>query len=162
MPTGHIHPAFNVCKSPTKMNPVLQRTVNANGEQNITPFALITPFINTWRVCGLVTHKEPIKEFNKTKGIIHVLNFTLADEYGKTLRFVAWNELADDVNIRINEDQTYYISGDQGCIKKSNPKYNFSDYDFEIHLNAKCIVSLVIIVEYNRYEFRLNYLKIVK
>jgi replication factor A1 len=144
-PTPNPSAILTAYKSPPK-NPAFanraQGNHQASGDQNITPFSLITPFINRWRICGFCSHKL-VKDVNSAvKGPMRVLEFQLSDEHGKTLKITAWNDQADEINAIVNESQMYYVTGDQGCIKKKNTRFNYTDCDYEITLNQSCQVTV--------------------
>uniref|UniRef100_A0A914Y4V5 Replication protein A subunit n=1 Tax=Panagrolaimus superbus TaxID=310955 RepID=A0A914Y4V5_9BILA len=113
----------------------------STGDQNITPFGMITPFLNKWRICGCCTLKSIKSVTSAQKGEMKVLEFHLSDEAGKTIKITAWNEQADEVDAAVIDGQMYYVSGDQGCIRKKNVRYNYTDSDYEITLNRNCHVT---------------------
>uniref|UniRef100_A0AC34F1Q4 Replication protein A subunit n=1 Tax=Panagrolaimus sp. ES5 TaxID=591445 RepID=A0AC34F1Q4_9BILA len=116
-------------------------SLNGGGDQNITPVAMITPFLNKWRICGYCTLKSIRQVMSAQKGPMKVLEFHLSDETGKTVKMTAWNEQADEVDAIVIDGQMYYVSGDQGCIRKKNIRFNFTDSDYEISLNRNCQVA---------------------
>lgn len=117
-------------------------SVRYTQDQNITPLNLITPYVNRWRICGIVTFKEKIREVSTaSKGTMRVMSFHLCDDRGQTIKITAWNDLADDVNATVIESNSYYVSGDQGCIRKKNIRFNNTDCDYEITMNSNCQVD---------------------
>jgi replication factor A1 len=142
--TAYRDPSKIGVPSTTSHAPYNQRTADAfaSGDQNITPITLITPFLNRWRICGLCTLKK-LRDVNSAqKGPMRVLEFHLSDETGKTIKMTAWNEQADEVDAVVNDSQMYYVSGDQGCIRKKNIRFNYTDCDYEINLNRNCQVAV--------------------
>ncbi|VDK37177.1 unnamed protein product, partial [Gongylonema pulchrum] len=63
--------------------------------QNLTPIKLITPYVNKWRICGMVTAKEEMRTFKTARKETRVFNFEITDEEGGCIRIAAFDDVAD-------------------------------------------------------------------
>lgn len=108
---------------------------NANNPaaQNLTPIKLITPYVNRWRICGVVTAKEEMREIKTAqRGDMKVFNFEITDEQGGCIRLACFNEVAEKFYAIIQKDSMYYVAG--GTVKQANKRFNGTGHDYEISL----------------------------
>lgn len=105
-----------------------------NIHSNVTPIRLITPYVNRWRICGVVTAKTEIQDTKSTRGEFKVFKFELTDEEGGTILIVCWAEMADKCYPLIQIGSMYYVSG--GIIKQAAKRFNTTGHDYEISLRA--------------------------
>lgn len=99
----------NVTAPPLQRPPISNRTNSFGGSSNVTPITMITPYVNKWRICGICTALEGLKDINTKNGpskvsdqflrcciiyLLQVLNFTLTDKEGVSIRIAAFGETA--------------------------------------------------------------------
>uniref|UniRef100_A0A183V0M0 Replication protein A subunit n=1 Tax=Toxocara canis TaxID=6265 RepID=A0A183V0M0_TOXCA len=102
--------------------------------QNLTPIKLITPYVNKWRICGIVTAKEDLKDIRTARGELKVFNFELTDEEGGCIRIAAFAETAEKFYAIVQKGLMYYVSG--GTVKQANKRFNTTGHDYEITIRA--------------------------
>lgn len=130
----------NLSRNPRRKQTQHNRSVLP--DPTVTPIACLTPFINKWRICGVCTSRESIREVSGAKGPLRVMSFELTDEKGHSIKIVGWNDFADDLNTKISEGDCYYVSG-EGCIRKKNARFNSTENEYEISLNSSCQVCIL-------------------
>lgn len=102
--------------SPSDSRQPLSKRQPALNKPGIVPISLITPYcnkyiffnfsiifinqncfaINRWRICGIVTGKDPqIKEVNSARGNFRVFGFIITDQAGNSIRVSVFGETAD-------------------------------------------------------------------
>ncbi|MFH4975641.1 hypothetical protein AB6A40_002350 [Gnathostoma spinigerum] len=112
---------------------------NAIGSQNITPIKLITPYVNKWRICGVCTAKEDLRDIKTARREMKVFNFELTDEHGSCIRIAAFDDVADRFYAIIQKGSMYYVSG--GTVKQANKRFNTTGHDYELTLRSDTEVS---------------------
>ncbi|VDK82721.1 unnamed protein product [Onchocerca ochengi] len=98
--------------------------------QNLTPIKLITPYVNKWRICGVVTAKEDLRNIRTARRDMKVFNFELTDEEGGCIRIAAFDDVAEKFYSIIQKGLMFYVSG--GTIKQANKRFNTTGHDYEI------------------------------
>uniref|UniRef100_A0A914BYU2 Replication protein A subunit n=1 Tax=Acrobeloides nanus TaxID=290746 RepID=A0A914BYU2_9BILA len=112
--------------------------------QNITPIKMISPFINKWRICGVVKGKENVREIKGARGPSKVFSFQVMDTAGDLIKVACFGDQADRFNAIIHNDQCFYISGAGGAssIRPANKRFNSTGHDYELVLNKDSEVHL--------------------
>lgn len=118
--------------------PSPRRIANLVG-QNLTPIKLITPYVNKWRICGIVTAKEDLRNIKTARRDMKVFNFELTDEEGGCIRIAAFDDVADKFYAIIQKGSMYYIAG--GIVKQANKRFNTTGHDYEITIRSDSEVS---------------------
>lgn len=122
-----------------------------------TEIALITPYINKWRICGIVTSKENIRNLRNAKGEFRVFSFVVTDQDGNAIKVTGFGEQADKFHPMLQNDQTYYISGGGGgSVKAANKQYNSTGHDYELTLGRDSEISLCTDMKVEQPKFKLN------
>uniref|UniRef100_A0A915N4P8 Replication protein A subunit n=2 Tax=Meloidogyne TaxID=189290 RepID=A0A915N4P8_MELJA len=124
--------------SSPERQPLTKRQPNASAMPGIVPIGLITPYCNKWRICGIVSSKDPqIKEFTNAKGKFRVFGFVLTDQSSSSIRISAFSEVADKYFPMLENGQAYYVSGGAraGSVKAANKQFNNTGHDYEIVLD---------------------------
>ncbi|CAL2032706.1 unnamed protein product [Caenorhabditis brenneri] len=118
-------------------NPPPARRGPSNTERGVMPIAMITPYVNGFKINGTITRKEEIRSFpaKNTK----VFNFEITDSNGDTIRCVAFNELAESLYSTITENLSYFITN--GQVRQANKRFNNTGHDYEINLRNDSIVE---------------------
>ncbi|VDK71135.1 unnamed protein product [Litomosoides sigmodontis] len=98
--------------------------------QNLTPIKLITPYVNKWRICGVVTAKEDLRNIRTARRDMKVFNFELTDEEGGCIRIAAFDDVAEKFYSIIQKGSMFYVSG--GTVKQANKRFNTTGHDYEI------------------------------
>ncbi|KAM3724830.1 putative replication factor Asubunit [Dirofilaria immitis] len=98
--------------------------------QNLTPIKLITPYVNKWRICGVVTAKEDLRNIRTARRDMKVFNFELTDEEGGCIRIAAFDDVAEKFYSIIQKGLMFYVSG--GTVKQANKRFNTTGHDYEI------------------------------
>uniref|UniRef100_A0A915Q761 Replication protein A subunit n=1 Tax=Setaria digitata TaxID=48799 RepID=A0A915Q761_9BILA len=98
--------------------------------QNLTPIKLITPYVNKWRICGVVTAKEELRNIRTARRDMKVFNFELTDEEGGCIRIAAFDDVAEKFYSIVQKGSMFYVSG--GTIKQANKRFNTTGHDYEI------------------------------
>ncbi|EFO18545.2 replication factor A 73 kDa subunit [Loa loa] len=106
-----------------------RRLANLSG-QNLTPIKLITPYVNKWRICGVVTAKEDLRNIRTARRDMKVFNFELTDEEGGCIRIAAFDDVAEKFYSIIQKGSMFYVSG--GTVKQANKRFNTTGHDYEI------------------------------
>ncbi|KAL4002081.1 replication factor-a protein 1 (rpa1) family protein [Acanthocheilonema viteae] len=106
-----------------------RRLANLVG-QNLTPIKLITPYVNKWRICGVVTAKEDLRNIRTARRDMKVFNFELTDEEGGCIRIAAFDDVAEKFYSIIQKGSMFYVSG--GTVKQANKRFNTTGHDYEI------------------------------
>lgn len=52
-------------------------------------------YMNRWRICGVVSAKEDLREFKTARRDMKVFNFELTDDEGSCIRIAAFDDLAE-------------------------------------------------------------------
>uniref|UniRef100_A0A158Q667 Replication protein A 70 kDa DNA-binding subunit n=1 Tax=Dracunculus medinensis TaxID=318479 RepID=A0A158Q667_DRAME len=91
-------------------------------------------FIFRWRICGVVSVKEDLRELKTARGDMRVFNFEITDKDGGCIRVAAFNEIADKYYSIIQKGVMYYVVG--GTIKQANKRFNTTGHDYEISLRS--------------------------
>uniref|UniRef100_A0A1I7Z0J5 Probable replication factor A 73 kDa subunit n=1 Tax=Steinernema glaseri TaxID=37863 RepID=A0A1I7Z0J5_9BILA len=99
---------------------------------DVTPIAMITPYVSRWRICGVVTQKAKIRDIKSARGEFRVFSFTLADKNGSELRVSAFGEVAERLHQNVQEGQMYYINGSPNIVKAADKRYNSTGHDYEV------------------------------
>ncbi|KAK0414152.1 hypothetical protein QR680_007173 [Steinernema hermaphroditum] len=130
--------------SPSKMNDFgLDGTPTvSHGTNDVTPIALITPYVSRWRVCGITSQKTSIRNVKSAKGEFRVFSFTITDKNGNELRASAFGEIADRLHDFVQEGQMYYIRGSPYIVKAADKRYNSTGHDYEITIRNDADVSV--------------------
>uniref|UniRef100_A0A915C2S8 Replication protein A subunit n=3 Tax=Parascaris univalens TaxID=6257 RepID=A0A915C2S8_PARUN len=102
--------------------------------QNLTPIRFITPYVNKWRICGIVTAKEDLRDVKTARGELKVFNFEVTDEEGGCIRIAAFGDTADKFYAIVQKGSMYYISG--GTVKQANKRYNTTGHDYELTMRS--------------------------
>ncbi|KAF7639064.1 Replication protein A subunit [Meloidogyne graminicola] len=124
--------------SSPERQPLTKRQPNAASMPGIVPIGYITPYCNKWRICGIVSCKDPqIKEVTSAKGKFRVFSFVVTDQSSTSIRISAFSETADKYFQMIENGQAYYISGGSraGSVRAANKQYNSTGHDYEIVLD---------------------------
>uniref|UniRef100_A0A0R3RIM8 Replication protein A subunit n=1 Tax=Elaeophora elaphi TaxID=1147741 RepID=A0A0R3RIM8_9BILA len=106
-----------------------RRLANLVG-QNLTPIKLITPYVNKWRICGVVTAKEDLRNIRTARRDMKVFNFELTDEEGGCIRIAAFDDVAEKFYSVIQKGSMFYVSG--GTVKQANKRFNTTGHDYEV------------------------------
>ncbi|CAG9540713.1 unnamed protein product [Cercopithifilaria johnstoni] len=106
-----------------------RRLANLVG-QNLTPIKLITPYVNKWRICGVVTAKEDLRNIRTARRDMKVFNFELTDEEGGCIRIAAFDDVAEKFYSIVQKGSMFYVSG--GIVKQANKRFNTTGHDYEI------------------------------
>ncbi|CAD6185800.1 unnamed protein product [Caenorhabditis auriculariae] len=117
-----------------------RQTSSGNRGEAVTPIAMITPYVNKFRICGVCTTKEEIRNVKSRNGDMRIFNFELTDKNSDTIRLTAFNELAEQMQSVIMENSSYYIAG--GTVRAANKRFNASGHDYEITLRNDSEVKL--------------------
>ncbi|EJW86244.1 hypothetical protein WUBG_02846 [Wuchereria bancrofti] len=115
-----------------------RRLANLVG-QNLTPIKLITPYVNKWRICGVVTAKEDLRNIRTVRRDMKVFNFELTDEEGGCIRIAAFDDVAEEFYSIIQKGSMFYVSG--GTVKQANKRFNTTGHDYEITIRSDSEVS---------------------
>lgn len=110
---------------------------NASKEGGLIPIGLITPYVNAFKIHGMVTRKDEMRTIPAKN--MKVFNFELTDAKGDTIRFTAFNELAESVSSTISENLSYFISG--GTVRQANKQFNNTGHDYEITLRPDSVIE---------------------
>ncbi|VDL86851.1 unnamed protein product [Nippostrongylus brasiliensis] len=118
-----------------------RRQPQSFGSGNVTPISMITPYINKWRICGLVTSKDDMKttKARSGSGDMKVFSFELTDKDGASIRITGFNEVAERAYSIIQTDLSYYISG--GTVKQANKRFNTTGHDYELSMNSSTEIT---------------------
>lgn len=92
-------------------------------------------FIFRWRICGVVSVKEDLRELKTARGDMRVFNFEITDKDGGCIRVAAFNEIADKYYSIIQKGVVIYYSflfnlRFFGSIFENNYKQNSSNMRF--------------------------------
>uniref|UniRef100_A0A1I8B0H8 Replication protein A subunit n=1 Tax=Meloidogyne hapla TaxID=6305 RepID=A0A1I8B0H8_MELHA len=126
--------------SSPERQPLTKRQPNATAMPGIVPIGLITPYCNKWRICGVVSSKDPqIKELSNAKGKFRVFGFVLTDQSSSSIRISAFSDVADKYFPMLENGQAYYVSGGAraGSVKAANKQFNNTGHDYEIVLDRE-------------------------
>ncbi|KAF1766612.1 hypothetical protein GCK72_006570 [Caenorhabditis remanei] len=114
--------------------PPARRGASNNG---IIPIAMVTPYVNNFKIHGMVSRKEDIRTFPAKN--TRVFNFEVTDTNGDTIRCCAFNEAAESFFGMITENLSYYITG--GSVRQANKRYNNTGHDYEITLRSDSVID---------------------
>uniref|UniRef100_A0A914H1U3 Replication protein A subunit n=1 Tax=Globodera rostochiensis TaxID=31243 RepID=A0A914H1U3_GLORO len=91
------------------------------GRMGITPIEVINPYINRWRICGVVSSKDA----------------AIKDLTSVAIRIAAFGEQADKFFPIIENANAYYISGNGGprSVRAANKRFNATGHDYELVLD---------------------------
>ncbi|VDN04151.1 unnamed protein product [Thelazia callipaeda] len=117
----------------------LSRPLTSLVGQNITPIKLITPYVNKWRICGVVTAKEDLRNIRTARRDMKVFNFELTDEEGACIRIAAFDDMAEKFYSIIQKGSMFYVSN--GTVKQANKRFNTTGHDYEITVRNDSEVS---------------------
>ncbi|CAP31894.1 Protein CBR-RPA-1 [Caenorhabditis briggsae] len=109
----------------------------SNTERGVIPIAMVTPYVNNFRIHGMVSRKEDIKNIPAKN--MKIFNFEITDSNGDTIRCTAFNETAESFHSTITENLSYYLSG--GSVRQANKKFNNTGHDYEITLRNDSVVE---------------------
>ncbi|KAI6205491.1 hypothetical protein M3Y94_00798300 [Aphelenchoides besseyi] len=110
---------------------------------NIVDIAAITPFISTFRICGIVTAKDTARDINTKRGPSKVFSFVLTDGKGDSIKVTAFGNECEKYVDFIEKGKTYYIyCGASGVVREANKRFNSTNNSYDITLNGKCDVDL--------------------
>ncbi|KAI6173387.1 Replication protein A subunit [Aphelenchoides besseyi] len=110
---------------------------------NVVDIAAITPFISTFRICGIATSKDSPRDINTKRGPSKVFSFVLTDGKGDSIKVTAFGAECDKYADFIEKDKAYYIyCGASGVVREANKRFNSTNNSYEITLNSKCDVDL--------------------
>ncbi|CAD5235169.1 unnamed protein product [Bursaphelenchus xylophilus] len=102
----------------------------------------ISPYVNNFLLCGLCQSKEQIRQVNTKRGPSNILNFTLIDDAGSSIRISVWGDQATQVDQILEEGQTYYVNCQgSGCVRESNKRFNATGHPYELSLNSSCTLE---------------------
>lgn len=102
----------------------------------------ISPYINQFLLCGIVTTKDPVRDVNTRRGMSKIFNFTFADEEGNSIRIGAWGDQAEKYNNLLNEGEPYYINiQGGGTVREANKQFNSTGHPYELSLNSTCDIE---------------------
>lgn len=109
----------------------------SNTERGVMPIAMITPYVNGFKIHGMVSRKEEVRTFpaKNTK----VFNFEVTDSNGDTIRCTAFNEVAESLYTTISENLSYFISN--GQVRQANKRFNNTGHDYEITLRNDSVIE---------------------
>lgn len=125
---------------PNNAPPKRQSTAATNGVTNIS---LITPYINRWRICGVVSCKEEPREIKTSRGPSKVFSFIVTDQGGFAIKVTAFGAEAEKFSPLVYNGQAFYIAGSgQSTIRPANKRFNTTGHDYEITLNRDCEVNI--------------------
>jgi hypothetical protein len=115
-------------------NPPAKRFSSA--VSNLTPINMITPYVNKWRICGVVSGKEEMREIKTARGAMKVFSFVVTDQNGDSIKISAFGTEAEKFSPLVSNDQAFYVSGSSGSsIRNANKRFNNTGHDYEITLN---------------------------
>ncbi|VDK45473.1 unnamed protein product [Anisakis simplex] len=121
-------------------NPTTPNKGGSFGGQNITPIRLITPYVNKWRICGVVTAKEELRVIRTAqRGELKVFNFEITDEEGGCIRVAAFAEMAEKFYAMIQKGSMYYVMN--GNVKQANKRFNTTGHDYELSVRQDTDIS---------------------
>ncbi|KAK0410864.1 hypothetical protein QR680_005368 [Steinernema hermaphroditum] len=109
---------------------------------DVTPIAMITPYVSRWRVCGVASQKTTIRNVRSAKGEFRVFSFTIADKNGSELRVSAFGDVAERLHNFVQEGQMYYVNGSPGIVKAADKRYNSTGHDYEITMRNDADVTV--------------------
>ncbi|TKR60390.1 hypothetical protein L596_027645 [Steinernema carpocapsae] len=111
-----------------------RRPVNYGGgfSSDVTPIAMITPYVSKWRVCGLASQKSNVRNVKSARGEFKVFSFTLSDKNGSDLRVSAFGDVADRLFTIIQNGDMYYLTGSPTIVKAADKRYNSTGHDYEV------------------------------
>ena len=123
----------------------------------LTQISFITPYINKWRILGVVSNKENIKDIRSPKGQFRIFSFLITDQQSNTIKINAFGEQADKFHPIITDGKAYYISGSgSGSVRSANKSYNTTGHDYELYLQRDSEVNLCTDQHIEQPKFKLN------
>lgn len=96
------------------------------------------PGLENWSIKPRIIKKFPIKNWKNNKNSGKVLSFDTMDHSG-TIRFTAFNELADKFDNIIEIDKAFEISN--GQIKIGNKQYNIASNELEVIISKDTVIE---------------------
>ncbi|KAI1716462.1 replication protein A OB domain-containing protein [Ditylenchus destructor] len=144
--------------SPDANQPLRKRQPSGNIPQyDKTDISLITPYINKWRICGIISAKENIKDIKNARGAFRVFSFTVTDKEGYAIRVSAFGEQAEKFHPLIENDKAYYISGGGGgSVRAANKQWNSTGHDYELTLSRESDVVPCTDITMSQTKFKIN------
>ncbi|KAL3092415.1 hypothetical protein niasHS_007624 [Heterodera schachtii] len=121
--------------------PLRKRQPDAGAQMarmGVTPIEAINPYINRWRICGVVSGKDAsIKDLTSPRGSFRVFSFNVTDSKGVAIRIAAFGEQADKFFPIVENANAYYISGAGGprSVRAANKRFNSTGHDYELVLD---------------------------
>jgi replication factor A1 len=108
----------------------------------VMPIGAITPYITgRWRIGGVVSGKEEMRDINSKKGPMKVFSFVLSEKSGQSMKITCFAAEAEKFFPMIQENRSYFVSGAPGCIRPANKRFNSTGHDYEITLNHDSIIE---------------------
>ncbi|GMT19139.1 hypothetical protein PFISCL1PPCAC_10436, partial [Pristionchus fissidentatus] len=111
----------------------------SGGNQNYTPIHAITPYLTKWRIKGMVSNKEELRTVKMKSGESKVFNFDVCDDAGKTIKLVAFGEVAERYYGMVHENQMLSIAN--AGVRQANKRFNNTGHDYELSINANSEVT---------------------
>lgn len=109
-----------------------------NSSDQISIIKDFYPGLENWSIKARIIKKIPIKNWKNNKNSGKVLSFDTMDHSG-TIRFTAFNELADKFDKIIEIDKAFEISN--GQIKLGNKQYNIASNELEVIISKDTVIE---------------------
>ncbi|PAV65618.1 hypothetical protein WR25_12311 isoform B [Diploscapter pachys] len=104
------------------------------GLASVTPIKSLSPYLQRWKIHGLVTNREELRAIKSKAGKdLRIFSFEIADKNGDKIRITGFDAEADKASTQIQQGQTYFIAN--GAVKTANKQWNYTGCDYEITLN---------------------------
>ncbi|KAI3388651.1 hypothetical protein SNEBB_005732 [Seison nebaliae] len=125
--------------SPMKCSPrklvstaTIKKKANFLKDCQLTKIESLTPYDQSWAICGRVTMKGDLKKWSNAKGEGCLFNFNMMDDTG-TIRMTAFKAEAEKFFELIEHDKVYLIS--DGRIRVADTRFNKTGHNYEVMLS---------------------------
>uniref|UniRef100_A0A0N5A505 Replication protein A subunit n=1 Tax=Parastrongyloides trichosuri TaxID=131310 RepID=A0A0N5A505_PARTI len=122
----------NVIKKPDTSTRTISTTNASMVDADIVPIVSISPYLMKWKICGVVTDKQELRDVNTSRGTSKVLNFNLADKEETEIRISSFGDLATTLFELVQVGSTYIVKGNNKSVKAVNKRFNTTGHEYEI------------------------------
>ncbi|KAK1444710.1 hypothetical protein BgAZ_106160 [Babesia gibsoni] len=102
------------------------------------PIKNITTYTSNWIIKARVVYRTPIRQL---KGDTPFFYADIVDKHGDSIRIKFWGKAATKWDEHVEKGKVYAFS--KGIVDLSNKKYNNTDHNYEIRLNAESTIEPV-------------------